>query len=248
MPVSTCLLCTCAQAHVLPAATLAVAADTLRRQGLVVREVPDLCRLAAVGAASLRDVAAAAQPVILACQPRAVRWLFHRAGAPLPEHAAIINLRTVVPADLGSQLAALGTPEPLSDASRPAPPQPASVPETDDWLPWYPVIDYARCNHCKLCLNFCLFGVYGEDAAGTVAVRHPQACKNNCPACARICPEVAIMFPKYSQGPIAGAEVTDEAGERDRVRVDVEKILGDDVYAALARRRQNRRRLFKSEG
>src|SRR5262245_34110763 len=34
-----------------------------------------------------------------------------------------------------------------------------------DWKPWFPVIDYDRCTNCMQCLSFCLFGVYGVDAA-----------------------------------------------------------------------------------
>ena len=36
-------------------------------------------------------------------------------------------------------------------------------------VPWFPVIDQARCNNCLQCLNFCLFGVYAKDAAGRIA-------------------------------------------------------------------------------
>ena len=71
---------------------------------------------------------------------------------------------------------------------------------------WYPVIDGSRCANCQHCLQFCLFGVYELDAQGKVEVRRPQQCKTGCPACARICPHSAIMFPlQEKEGAIAGA-------------------------------------------
>lgn len=71
---------------------------------------------------------------------------------------------------------------------------------------WYPVIDYDRCTDCGQCLEFCLFGVYGRDDGGHVVVAAPDVCKPGCPACARVCPSQAIMFPLCDDPGIAGAE------------------------------------------
>jgi len=70
---------------------------------------------------------------------------------------------------------------------------------------WYPVLDYSRCAGCGQCHDFCLFGVYSiED--GAVSVAWPDNCKPGCPACARVCPRGAIMFPHYAASrEIAGA-------------------------------------------
>jgi NAD-dependent dihydropyrimidine dehydrogenase PreA subunit len=71
---------------------------------------------------------------------------------------------------------------------------------------WYPVIDASRCVNCRHCLQFCLFGVYELDGQQTVVVRNPNQCKPGCPACSRICPQGAIMFPLHRKDPaIAGA-------------------------------------------
>ncbi len=75
---------------------------------------------------------------------------------------------------------------------------------------WYPVIDYGRCTNCQECLNFCLFGVYDLDARGRVWVKVPDACRPGCPACARVCPAGAIMFPQYSDPVIAGGPRTSQ--------------------------------------
>jgi NAD-dependent dihydropyrimidine dehydrogenase PreA subunit len=64
---------------------------------------------------------------------------------------------------------------------------------------WYPVMDGDRCTACRHCLQFCLFGVYDLDAEGRVTVANPDACKPGCPACSRICPQGAIIFPLYAR-------------------------------------------------
>jgi Pyruvate/2-oxoacid:ferredoxin oxidoreductase delta subunit len=71
---------------------------------------------------------------------------------------------------------------------------------------WYPVVDGSRCINCQHCLQFCLFGVYALDDDGRLVVREPDRCKPGCPACSRICPQGAIMFPLYQKdAAIAGA-------------------------------------------
>ncbi len=60
---------------------------------------------------------------------------------------------------------------------------------------WYPVIDYSRCTNCMECIDFCLFGVYGIDQQETILVEQPDNCRKGCPACSRVCPENAIIFP-----------------------------------------------------
>jgi NAD-dependent dihydropyrimidine dehydrogenase PreA subunit len=69
---------------------------------------------------------------------------------------------------------------------------------------WYPVIDFRRCENCLECLNFCLFGVFGLDEAGRIFVEQSDACRDGCPACSRICPPGAILFPEHPDGAIAG--------------------------------------------
>ena len=69
---------------------------------------------------------------------------------------------------------------------------------------WYPVIDFSRCTNCLECIDFCLFGVYGVDEADHVLVELPDHCRKGCPACSRVCPEQAIMFPQHKQAAIAG--------------------------------------------
>jgi ferredoxin len=78
-------------------------------------------------------------------------------------------------------------------------------------------------------------------------VANPQSCKNNCPACARICPAAAIIFPKVGESPINGAEISDEEMLKANIRVNVDEILGNDVYAALNARKQKRQSLLNQK-
>jgi len=71
---------------------------------------------------------------------------------------------------------------------------------------WYPIIDYDRCTNCMECIDFCLFGVYGIDAQDRVVIEVEDNCKKGCPACSRVCPENAIMFPGHKIAAIAGAD------------------------------------------
>jgi len=69
---------------------------------------------------------------------------------------------------------------------------------------WYPVVDRQRCASCLECLNFCLFGVFSTDVSGELLIEQPDACRDGCPACARVCPSGAIMFPHFNNPAIAG--------------------------------------------
>jgi Pyruvate/2-oxoacid:ferredoxin oxidoreductase delta subunit len=105
--------------------------------------------------------------------------------------------------------------------------------EPGKWKPWFPVIDYSRCTNCMQCLSFCLFDVYGVSEENKIQVQNNDNCKTNCPACSRVCPEVAIMFPKYQAGPINGDEVSAVDHGREKMKIDISSLLGGDIYAAL---------------
>jgi Pyruvate/2-oxoacid:ferredoxin oxidoreductase delta subunit len=115
------------------------------------------------------------------------------------------------------------------------------------WKPWFPVIDYGRCTNCMQCLTFCLFDVYGVSAEKQIRVQHPSNCKTDCPACSRVCPEVAILFPKYKMGPINGDEVRAEDMHREKMKVDISALLGGDIYAALRQRSAGAKERFARE-
>ena len=118
---------------------------------------------------------------------------------------------------------------------------------SEQWKPWFPVIDLARCTNCMQCLSFCLFDVYGVSADHTLRVENPANCKVNCPACSRVCPEVAIMFPKYHAGPIDGGPVSEADVSREKMKVDISALLGGDIYARLRERSADAKQRFSRE-
>jgi NAD-dependent dihydropyrimidine dehydrogenase PreA subunit len=121
------------------------------------------------------------------------------------------------------------------------------LPKPGGWKPWFPVIDYQRCTNCMQCLSFCLFDVYGVSTDGKIQVRNETNCKTDCPACSRVCPEVAILFPKYRQGPINGDEINSEDVRREAMKVDISALLGGDIYQALRDRSAKAKSRFSKE-
>jgi len=79
---------------------------------------------------------------------------------------------------------------------------------------WYPVVDRRRCKNCLECLNFCLFGVYDIDENQSLLVAQPDACRPGCPACSRVCPHGAIMFPDHADPAVAGDPRAAAAGPK----------------------------------
>lgn len=115
------------------------------------------------------------------------------------------------------------------------------------WKPWFPVIDFDRCTNCMQCLSFCLFDVYGTSGEGEIQVQNQDNCKTDCPACSRVCPEVAILFPKYRNGPINGDQIQEQDVQREKMKVDISSLLGGDIYDVLRERRAKAKSRFGKE-
>ncbi len=156
--------------------------------------------------------------------PRPALWTLRAHGLGEPREIVCFDMRT------------FETPDALVAGMRDAAPaafetaEPGLV-EIDPDAParWYPVLDYERCVDCKQCHEFCMFGVYSiED--GRVLATQPDNCKPGCPACARVCPKAAIMFPHYLKDPgIAGEPGAEIASEG----IDVDAFF--ERRAALAK-------------
>jgi NAD-dependent dihydropyrimidine dehydrogenase PreA subunit len=110
-------------------------------------------------------------------------------------------------------------PEPVAPGARPG--EPIRVAETPARR-WYPVIDFSRCTNCMECIDFCLFGVYGIDASETILVEQPDNCRKGCPACSRVCPENAIIFPQHKSPAIAGSALESAGG----LKIDLSQLFG----------------------
>jgi len=232
---SNILLCRCTRSHKVADAAYNRIADGLTTAGIPFLSASDLCGAAAAANGPMLHWARLPGLRVVACYPRAVRWLFHRAGAALTND---VQLHNAAAGDPEAILAALATELPSACDKMPQDQpqdQPQDAPQ-DDWIPWFPVIDYGRCINCRQCLNFCLFGVYGLSRDGRIEVINPRGCKTNCPACARVCPERAIIFPKYDKSPINGNEVDSQSVDDANDRSELEALLGGDVQAIIRQR------------
>lgn len=218
------LICCCSQRGLIPAASVDAAHTELSAQGWQTRVVPDLCDMATQAPHALRVLAETREFLVVACRPRATRWLLHLAG--VSRSVSQIQFQDLRPGSLTH----------TSSASTTIPPSHGN--STEVWPAWFPVIDYERCTGCRQCVNFCAFGVYSVSGK-EVRVTAPANCKDNCPACARICPTLAIIFPKVPDSPINGDEVT--AAHVSEMKVASAAVKRDhasgNLHAALAARR-----------
>ncbi len=125
--------------------------------------------------------------------------------------------------------AAKSTAEPLIEPASATP----HVIEDSTPRRWYPVIDFSRCTNCMECVDFCLFGVYGIDELETILVEQPDNCRKGCPACSRVCPENAIIFPQHKTPVIAG-----DPSIGGEMKIDLSQLFGkpNDVDVAAQER------------
>ena len=99
IPAARILYCHCAFAKVVAPEVKTAVLNGLAAADVEFDAVPDLCEMAAQGDSRLREIAAGGALKVAACYPRAVRWLFASAGAPLEEpNVRIWNMR-VEPAE-----------------------------------------------------------------------------------------------------------------------------------------------------
>jgi Pyruvate/2-oxoacid:ferredoxin oxidoreductase delta subunit len=250
------LICRCVRAHVVSPEAAAAAQSELGKTGVSCQVVDDVCELAAHQDAGLKSFAQRDGGLILACQPRALRWLMSAAGAPInPARTELRHLHSTDAAQclqgltLGSVTGGINpsaaslitaqsaeTSEPQGATSTPA-----------AWHAWYPVIDFDRCTHCLQCLSFCLFGVFGLSAEKRLQVENPEGCKPNCPACARVCPEAAIVFPKCSVAAMNGSDLPVTTSNSAPAKVNISALLGGNLYERLQERNRQCQARFSKD-
>jgi len=176
-----------------------------------VLEVPDIYHLTFddASAARLREIEG---PIVLFSRlfPRAAFWVLRALGVEgtYAESLAANGVeRPVVCHNFAEKCCPDRWREALEELVPPSPENGGTLARLDgpQRERWYPVIDYERCANCLQCLEFCLFGVYDADDSGRLIVTNPDACKPGCPACSRVCPARAIMFPLCDDAAIAGS-------------------------------------------
>lgn len=203
-------LCCCnSRAFVEKNKVLAVA-SSLRSKGYRVNLVDDLCRMVADEPEKMKEIA---QGTIMACHPRAVISHLNQLGIVAGK---IIDIRNNKAEDILASYNITDEEGAISEVHEKTLRELEALPVFEGSDAWYPVIDKTLCTNCGKCHDFCLFGVYTVENQ-QVLVSQPHLCKNNCPACARMCPSRAIIFPKYEKSPInGGTEMEEEFTEEDK--------------------------------
>ncbi len=93
------LYCHCTHAQVVPKDVKEAVLRRLCDSGVSFEAVADLCEMSARRDPALKRLAESGPVKIAACFPRAVKWLFAAANAPLPQDKTeVLNMR-VLPAD-----------------------------------------------------------------------------------------------------------------------------------------------------
>lgn len=231
----TVIICLCTYAEKIQREKALRLAAAAKKSSAEVFFVPDFCGYAATCGRELAGIVlknGADKTVVAACRSRAVSSLLQYAAdkentPSLFDGVKVCDIENESVESIISELGFEQTSETDSDFV---------IPESEgEWLPWFPVIDRTRCIDCGKCADFCIFGVYSVSENGKVEVSSPASCKNNCPACARICPKTAIIFPKYKLSPINGG--TED--EDKNVRLSQDNLFSGGNFAEkLAMRRK----------
>lgn len=101
------LYCNCTYAQVIDPAVKAAVLRQLSDSGRSFEAVADLCEMSARKDPALKRLACGQSVKIAACYPRAVKWLFASAGAPLSGAATeVLNMRELPAADVAARLLA----------------------------------------------------------------------------------------------------------------------------------------------
>ena len=88
------LYCHCTHAQVVPREVKEAVLKKLCDSGVSFEAVADLCEMSARQDSALKRLAEGGCIKIAACYPRAVKWLFHTANAPLPLGGTeVLNMR-----------------------------------------------------------------------------------------------------------------------------------------------------------
>jgi hypothetical protein len=113
MPVSTMpdtpgiLYCNCTYAQIIDPAVKAAVLRRLCDSGRSFEAVADLCEMSARKDPALQRLAGGQSVKIAACYPRAVKWLFASAGAPLDvARTEVLNMRELTAAETADRLLA----------------------------------------------------------------------------------------------------------------------------------------------
>lgn len=218
-------ICACASRSFIDKKKVTEIAVDLKSKGYTVNVIPDLCRKVMQ---KDNDIEKISEETILACYPRAVQghfdWLSLKTNT-------VVDIRNGNPQDILLQFPQL-TESLESQNIELLEEEIQRFPVENGTDAWYPVLDKTKCIECGKCHDFCLFGVYTIENKKVKVVK-PQNCKNNCPACARMCPSKAIIFPKYEKSPINGGTAEEEIFNPE----EMDKMYRERLRMRLQQRR-----------
>lgn len=210
-------ICACSSRSFIDNAKVALIASTLKGAGYDINIEADLCKTAIADQKAMLNIA---NTTIIACHPRAINAMF-----------AKLNLQPKQALDIRNNDCDTIVKE-LNITNTPTVTENICLPTDSGQEAWYPIIDKERCSECGKCHDFCLFGVYSI-VDKKVIVSQPQNCKNNCPACARICPQKAVIFPKYEKSPINGGLIDEEQA----TEIDTKALYANALKLKLEQRK-----------
>ena len=122
------LYCHCAHAQVVPKEIKEAVLKKLCDSGVSFEAVADLCEMSARQDPALKRLAVDGCVKIAACYPRAVKWLFHTAQAPLPlKGTEVLNMRVLSAEEVSSALFSLEV-KPNLPAGKETKPSPEELP------------------------------------------------------------------------------------------------------------------------
>ncbi len=229
-------ICACASRLFIQKEKVTEIAAAMQNAGYHVTVEADLCKKVMEASPDMPEIAAG---VIVACHPRAVSSHLDALGL---ETKQIENIRDHTAEEILARFGLFYSETNNSTEKEAFQKEIAAFPVEHGTDAWYPVLDKNRCVECGKCHDFCLFGVYTV-MDKQVRVVKPQNCKNNCPACARMCPSKAIIFPKYEKSPINGGTAQDETFNPE----EMDKMYRDRLRMRLQQRRASVS-LLKNDG
>jgi hypothetical protein len=101
------LYCNCTHAQIVPRDVKTAVLQRLCQSDVPFEAVADLCEMSARHDPALKALADAPEVKIVACYPRAVKWLFTAAGAPLPKAGTeVLNMRVQSADEVAGRLGA----------------------------------------------------------------------------------------------------------------------------------------------
>jgi NAD-dependent dihydropyrimidine dehydrogenase PreA subunit len=250
---SCILICHC-RAGLLAGETLEHIQNGLKTLAVDIIQLHDLCAISLNDKNALKGVAEKYDhKILVACYPRAVKYILEQGGLD-PGGYRLLNFRELSPARVLEEITgelklttantdpgftAADSSDRITAGNNVPSGQPAiQTVITGLNIPaWYPVIDTSRCTLCGKCAKFCLFGVYKFDRK-SLKVVNPLSCKNNCPACGRLCPESAIIFPRLPENTsLSGGEPGEENNSTDK----------ENLFDRLESRNRKRKIIFRED-